>query len=131
MNNTATSVCVDRTKCTLSKKDESVLLTIEKGSKIISNTRHLKHLGTLSRKENAIEYTTQKRLVLLVANPEQPTNQCIVFQKLTFKKTPLSATEKRKSVKMCMDLNIDGWYVTKRHPNGEALVLINPVHCLS
>lgn len=136
MNDQATDMCVNKSQCSVSLKNSRYILTVKRGAKIISDSRHLRGIVGAKglRDTDAVQYTTKRKLLLVIANPEtgKPVDRsCRLLQRIAFKKSRPTQSEASSARAICEELGADGWYVTGAHPKGESLVVLDPRRALA
>lgn len=117
----ARNICVNKKDCKLRRNKEYEFMLIRKGAHILSNTRHLGQ----NKNIHAIRYTTKKRLRVCIVDRIADVRIKDVLVKLTYQGGKHSLKEEGVAREICSKLEVDGWYVTPSHPNGERLVLVD------
>lgn len=125
-------VCLDQTKCSVGSDHSYDILTIERGARVISNTRHL-FLGALPYGTSAVQYKTKKKVRLIVCRVHSKDTRIVFLKRIARQAHPISETDVRRATRLCERAGTDGWFVDGdlQRRLTECLVLLYPKQVLS
>lgn len=134
-------VCLDHSRCSVAPGIAHPILTINKGARVFSNTRHLTNLPAfptdnmkkhLQKHASVIQYTAKKRIRLIVCNRNTKNNDSVYLRHLVTRKQALSDSDKKRATGICAKNSADGWFVRgdEKRQTTESLVLLFPKQVL-